>query len=281
MQSSTARPAEHPNVKVMRYIDPSTQKALLDKSIKHGQHFAFRCHPDLDCFTRCCRNLNLFLYPYDVLRLKTRLDMSSEAFLESYTDIVLRESNFLPEVLLRMSENEEKTCPFLTEAGCTVYPDRPDTCRTFPLEQGVLFQGPEGNAISVYFFRPPPFCLGQHESQEWTVESWAEDQGAVLYHQMTALWAEVKAFFQRDPWGREGPYGAKGKMAFMATYNLDGFRDFVFKSTFLRRYRVKKDVLKKIEADDVSLMKFGFAWVKFFVWGIKSPYFRPLIRICG
>jgi Fe-S-cluster containining protein len=259
----------------MKTIDPDKQKKLLDKRIKDGERFAFRCHSGLDCFTRCCRNLNLFLYPYDVLRLKRSLNISSEAFLESYTDVVLRESNFLPEVLLRMSEDEEKTCPFLTDGGCSVYPDRPDTCRTFPLEQGIVFDGTRGKPGSVFFFRPPSFCLGQHEAQAWTVETWAEDQGVVVYHQMTALWAEVKAFFERDPWGREGPYGPKGKMAFMATYNLDGFRDFVFKSSFLKRYRVKKEVLKKIGRDEVSLMKFGFSWVKFFVWGIKSPYFRP------
>ena len=56
---------------------------------------------------------------------------------------------------------------------------------------------------------------------------------------------------------------------------VDGFREFVFQSTFLKRYKVKKDVLRKIKTDDVSLMKFGFAWVKFVVWGMKSPYFKP------
>jgi Fe-S-cluster containining protein len=259
----------------MKYIDPEAQKELLEKRVKEEDRFAFQCHSGLDCFTLCCRNLNLFLSPYDVLRLKTFLDMSSEAFLESHTDIVLRESNHFPEVLLRMAENEERTCPFLTESGCTVYSDRPDTCRTFPLEQGILFQGPKSKATDVYFFKPPVFCLGQHESQEWTVDTWAEDQEAPLYHKMTALWAELKALFQTDPWGREGPNGPKGKMAFMATYNLDRFREFVFQSTFLKRYKVKQDVLKKIRTDEVALMKFGFGWVKFFVWGMKIPYFKP------
>jgi len=64
-------------------------------------------------------------------------------------------------------------------------------------------------------------------------------------------------------------------MALMATYNLDRFRDFVSKSTFLKRYKVKSDVLKKVRADDLALMKFGFGWVKFFVWGIKYPHLTP------
>ncbi|MBW1896700.1 MAG: YkgJ family cysteine cluster protein [Deltaproteobacteria bacterium] len=255
----------------MKYIDPAEQEQLLKKRLKKDERFAFRCHSGLDCFTRCCRNLNLFLSPYDVLRLRRCLNISSEQFLDTHVDIVLRESNFFPEVLLRMSENEERTCPFLTESGCTVYPDRPDTCRTFPVEQGVLFQESEGRATDV--FKPPDFCLGRHELQEWTVESWSEDQEAVAYHKMTAQWAEVKALFQSDPWGREGPNGPKGTMAFMATYNPDRFREFVFQSTFLKRYKVKRDVLRKIKTDEVALVKFGFAWVKFFVWGMKSPYF--------
>jgi Fe-S-cluster containining protein len=259
----------------MKYIDLEAQKDLLEKRLRQDERFAFRCHDGLECFTKCCRNLNLFLYPYDVLRLKNRLNMSSDQFIGSYVDIVLREGNFFPDVLLRMSENEERTCPFLNDSGCTVYTDRPDTCRTFPLEQGILFEGPAGRATDVYFFKPPDFCLGQYESQEWTTESWAEDQHAVSYHQMTAMWAEVKALFHADPWGREGPYGPKGKMAFMATYNLDRFRDFVFHSTFSKRYKVKADVLRKIKTDDVALMKFGFAWVKLFLWGIKQAYLKP------
>jgi Fe-S-cluster containining protein len=259
----------------MKHIDPAAQKQLLEKRIKKDERFAFNCHSGLDCFTLCCRNLNLFLSPYDVLRLIRCLNISSGQFLETHVDIVLRESNFFPEILLRMSENEERTCPFLDESGCAVYPDRPDTCRTFPVEQGILFEESEGKATDVYFFKPPDFCLGQHELQEWTVESWAQDQEARPYHKMTAQWAEVKALFQSDPWGREGPNGPKGKMAFMATYNLDSFREFVFQSTFLKRYKVKHDVLRKVKTDDVSLMKFGFAWVKFFVWGMKSPYFKP------
>lgn len=259
----------------MKYIDRKGQDALLNKGLKPSDRFAFCCHQGLGCFTRCCRNLNLFLYPYDVLRLKNRLQMTSEAFLDRHVDVVSRPGSFFPDVLLTMSEDAEKTCPFLTGEGCTVYPDRPDTCRTFPLEQGIVFEGPKATARDVYFFRPPDFCLGQYETQEWNTTTWAEDQDAVTYHNMTAQWAQIKALFQKDPWGREGLSGQKGKMAIMATYNLDMFREFVFKSTFLRRYRVKKEVLKKIEANEVSLMLFGFEWVKFFVWGLRTKAVRP------
>jgi hypothetical protein len=259
----------------MKYVDIERDDSILAKRLQGDEVFSFRCHEGLQCFTKCCRNLKLFLYPYDVLRLRNQLNMSSDQFLDTYADLVLSESNHFPDVLLRMAENDQRTCPFLNQSGCTVYSDRPDTCRTFPLEQGVMFRGQKGKATDVYFFKPPDFCLGQHEPHEWTTQSWAEDQDAVIYHGMTARWAEVKRLFQSNPWGAEGPYGPKAKMAFMATYNLDKFRDFVFNSTFLKRYKVKKALAKKIETDDVELIKFGLGWVKFFVWGIKAPYLRP------
>ncbi len=91
---------------------------------------------------------------------------------------------------------------------------------------------------------------------------------------MTLQWAELKGLFQTDPWGREGPDGPRGKMAFMATYNMDRFRDFLFNSSFLKRYKVKSAILKKVRTDDVELMKLGFEWVKLYIWGIKTKHIR-------
>lgn len=259
----------------MKYLDLDKIKDLPGRQIGEKDTFSFRCYPGIGCYNRCCRNLNLFLYPYDVLRLKNALGISSDEFLDRYVDVVLRSGNFFPEVLLRMSENKEKTCPFLEDAGCSVYADRPDTCRAFPLEQGILYDADRKKDTTIHFFRPPDFCMGQHEDQEWTVATWSRDQDAGRYHKMTICWAELKRLFQTDPWGVEGPEGPRAKMAFMATYNLDRFREFVFQSSFLKRYKVKQAILKQIKADDAKLLKFGFDWVKLFLWGIKTKKIRP------
>lgn len=258
----------------MKSIDPKEINRLPGIPLTQADTFQFRCHKDLSCFNQCCRNLNLFLYPYDVLRLRKCLDLDSDQFLESHVDVVLREGNAFPDVLLRMADNEAKTCPFLSRSGCRVYLDRPDTCRTFPVEHGMLFKDRPGTSEIVSFFRPPDFCQGQHETQEWTLSGWAEDQEAATYNRMTARWAEVKALFQEDPWGPEGLNGAKGKMAFMAAYNIDRFREFIFQSSFLKRYRVKTAIIKKLRASDRELLLFGFEWIGYFVWGIPSKNIR-------
>jgi hypothetical protein len=91
---------------------------------------------------------------------------------------------------------------------------------------------------------------------------------------MTARWASIKALFHEDPWGPEGLNGSKGKMAFMAAYNIDRFREFVFQSSFLNRYRVKKKLVRKFRASDRELLLFGFDWIRHFVWGIPSRNIR-------
>ena len=243
--------------------------------IRPGESFHFRCYPGIGCFNRCCRNLNLFLYPYDVIRLRARLGITSDELLDRHVDVVLRPGSHFPDVLLRMSENEEKTCPFLGAEGCSVYPDRPDTCRTFPLEQGLLHHAETNEDEPVFFFRPPDFCMGQREGKKWTVPGWVEDQEARDYHRMTIRWAELQRLFQDDPWGAEGPTGTRAKMAFMAVYNIDRFREFVFGSSFLKRFTLKPELLGRIKKDDAQLLLLGFDWIKLFLWGIRSRQLKP------
>ena len=259
----------------MKYIDIKELDNLPGVPLRTGETFSFHCHPRIACFNRCCRNLNLFLYPYDVIRLKNNLRITSGQFLDRYVDIVLRPSNFLPAVLMRMTDNAEKTCPFLKDAGCSVYPDRPDTCRTFPVEHGIIYDARQNKYSRIQFFRPPNFCLGQHEAKVWNTKTWAQDQKALLYNKMTVQWAELKGLFQEDPWADEGPQGPKAKMAFMATYNIDRFRDFIFNSSFLKRYKLAEEAVKKLRTDDVELLRLAFDWVRFFVWGIDVQMFRP------
>ncbi|MGM0452295.1 MAG: YkgJ family cysteine cluster protein [Thermodesulfobacteriota bacterium] len=254
----------------MKFVKTENPSELPGEMLSETDSFHFRCYPGISCFNLCCRNLNLFLYPYDILRLKKSLGVSTDRIIETHTDVILREGSYFPHVLLKMADNAEKTCPFLTDDGCRVYPDRPQTCRAFPVEQGLYFADENQPPQQVHFFRPPDFCRGQDETTAWTIRSWEADQNALFYNQMTLEWAEVLRLFQTDPWGDEGPDGRKGRMAFMAAYNIDAFRDFVFNSSFLKRYTVKSRLRVKLKSDDVAMLRLGFAWIKLFVFGIKT-----------
>ena len=259
----------------MKSIKREDIEQVPGKRLRGMDRFTFQCRPELSCFNQCCQNLNLFLYPYDVLQLRHALGISADMFLEEYVDVVMRKGNFFPDVLLRMSDDEDRTCIFSDLSGCRVYKDRPYTCRTFPMEYGFQYHAESRKPELVGFFRPPEFCLGQQEAHGWTLQAWSDDQGAAKHQQISRKWSEVKHLFQKDPWGREGPQGSRAKMAFMASYNMDAFRAFVFESSLLKRYKVKTALLKKIQRDDVELMLFGFDWIKVFVWGLQTKKIRP------
>lgn len=254
----------------MKSINTDNLTDLPGRRLDQGDRFSFRCHPGVSCFNRCCRNLNLFLYPYDVIRLKKSLGISTDRIIEAHTDIILREGIHFPNVLLRMADNAEKTCPFLTGAGCGVYPDRPQTCRMFPLEQALVFEDENKTPRLIHFLKPPDFCRGRDEATQWTAKSWEADQNALFYNQMTVEWAGLLRLFQQNPWGTEGPDGKKGRMAFMAAYNIDAFRGFVINSSFLKRYTVTPNLRLKIRTDDVALLRLGFSWIRLFVFGIQT-----------
>ena len=57
------------------------------------------------------------------------------------------------------------------------------------------------------------------------------------------------------------------------SYNLDKFREFVFKSSFLDRYEVDETTLKQIKDDEIALLKFGLTWLKWLLF--KEGDFKP------
>ncbi len=100
----------------MKNKNSETQRTLLGNNT-----FKFACNETIPCFTRCCRNADMLLYPYDIIRLKQHLGMTSEEFLVNHTITAFRDNPFFPNVMLKMSDGEGSPCSFLSEKCCTVY----------------------------------------------------------------------------------------------------------------------------------------------------------------
>ncbi len=232
-----------------------------------GNTFKFDCHSGVTCFTRCCKDADMYLYPYDVIRMKNRCGMSSDKFLERHTFQAIRDNPYFPSLMLKMSDDDEKSCPFLSTRGCTLYEDRPFSCRAYPMERAVARGDDENGRKVLYFVAEDSYCLGHKESHEWTVEAWIEDQQIQLFNDMNDLWVDIDTLFRGNPWGSEGLGSPALKMAFMACFNSDEFKKFIFESTFLSRFDVPRETADKLKESDVELMKFGFDWVKFFLTG--------------
>jgi len=200
----------------------------------------------------------IVLTPYDVLCLKNSLGISSDDFLEKHTIILPQEGSIIPLVILKMNE-DDKRCPFVSRKGCLVYEDRPWACRMYPLEV---------NADGTFdLITDASRCLGLKEQDIWKISDWMGEQGIPAHEEINELFSEVTKPLVAQQLDIDNP--SIMKMIFMALYNIDRFRDFVFGSTFLDRFEVDQEKIKKIKENDVELLKFAFDWIKFGILGEK------------
>ncbi|MEK6651357.1 MAG: YkgJ family cysteine cluster protein [Nitrospirota bacterium] len=249
------------------------QPARLDPETK----FKFRCHKGIKCFTKCCSNIDIMLTPYDILRMKNRLKMSSEEFLEKHTFSKIDEKSSHPYAYLKMSRDEKRSCPFLVVPdGCTIYTDRPVSCRYYPVGQATLKKNMGEGIVheEFYFFVKEPHCLGYEENTEWTVESWRKDQESSLYDEMNREWKSV--LMRRDiPGGKSVLDPKKQTQFYMSSYDLDKFKRYVFESKFLDIFDIDKDEIEKIRTDEVALMKLGFKYLKYLMMMEEALKVKP------
>lgn len=231
--------------------------------------FRFACHSGVACYTRCCHNADMYLYPYDIIRLKQRLNMTSEEFLTLHTITALRDMPSFPNVMLKMSDRQGHPCTFLSEAGCAVYEDRPYSCRAYPLEPA-MYGDDHGQIRTQYYVARHDHCLGHRETRQWTALTWMADQKMYDYNDINARWAGIAARFKDNPFGPQGADSPASKMAFMASYNVDTFRRFVFESSFLSRYAVPEKRLETARRDDTALLLLGLDWIQNFLFGEKT-----------
>lgn len=226
--------------------------------------FRFKCHKDISCFTQCCRGINIILTPYDILRMKKRLGLPSDEFLAIYTKLELLEKTDIPVVTLKLLDDAAQSCPFVRDDGCLIYTDRPTACRYYPVGMASLAHK-DGADNDFFFFVNEPHCRGFEEDTEWDVASWRGDQGVDLNDEINAGWTELMVYKRSFPPNVKWSEQAK-QMFFMACYNLDEFRRFVFESTFLDRYDIDAERVEKIRADEIELLRFGMEWLKFLLF---------------
>lgn len=238
-----------------------------------GGRFRFACHKEIECFNKCCADLQLILTPYDILRIKNRLGLSSDGFLSKYTLPVTGGGSVFPMIRLRMKDDERRCCPFVSSEGCTIYDDRPGACRLYPIGRGASSGPPGSGEQELYFVVDEPHCLGFEQEKQWRVEEWLEDQHANLYNTMNRQWMEIVT--SSNPRKRELTED-KLRMFSMTSYNLDRFRDFVFQTKFSRVFDLSEEDMDGIREDEKLLLELGMRWLKFALYGEETLRLNPL-----
>ena len=226
--------------------------------------FKFSCHNGLECFGKCCGNVNIFLTPYDVLRMRKALNLPSEEFLEKYTLPLILQQQQLPVALLKMGDDENKKCPFVTTDGCMIYEDRPWACRMYPL--GLASSKTEtGGEEFCFIADKDSLCLGFNEDREWTVGKWLTDQDVAVYNKKSESYMQLTLHKSFQDGKGIGP--SKVQMFYQSCYDLDKFRSYLFESKFFSLFDIEDGLIEKIKTDDGELLDFGITWLRFALFG--------------
>lgn len=243
--------------------------------LSENDTFHFSCKPGVSCFNKCCSDVNIFLTPYDIIRLKNRLGISSTEFLEKYTLLPVDENLRHPIVMLRMNDDNH-SCPFVRESGCSVYEDRPWSCRMYPVGEASPNLNNEMQD-SFYFILKEDVCKGFEEKpEEWVIKNWVKDQGVVDYILPGEFFKQISLheYFTKA----EAIEPIKLEMFYMVCYDIDKFRNFVYNSTFLQRFEVEEEQIELMKNDDLELLLFGFKWLRYSLFGEKLFEIREEYR---
>jgi Fe-S-cluster containining protein len=221
--------------------------------------FAFACGPGVACFNACCHDLNHFLYPYDLLRLCRHLALPSDVFLQRYVLIHQGPQSGLPVATLRLDPAREMACPFVAEAGCRVYADRPAACRLYPLARAVTRCAQTGRIEEHFALLREPHCRGHGSAGSQTVAAWVAGQGLAPYHRMNDPFMAVIAAKRRAHPGSLSL--TDDRLVQQALYDPDRFRRRVLSRPDGDPLIASPAQYERVAEDDEALLQFGYRWV--------------------
>jgi len=225
--------------------------------IRADESFSFSCGKAKACFGACCRNLNHFLTPFDILKIRQALQLTSAQFLERYTVTHTGPRSGLPIVSWIFKALPDAVCPFLTRSGCAIYPVRPTSCRLYPLARAFSRNRETGRTSVQFALIREPFCLGFESETTQSPEEWIAEQGTDAHIRMNDRLLDLIALRNRSlprPLTRHQKH-----RVYMALYDQDRFRTEV-KQGRLGDFPTDPDLLKSALADEMALLELGHQW---------------------
>lgn len=235
--------------------------------------FKFRCHKDISCYNKCCGDLDIFLTPYDIIRIKSSLKITSSQLLDNHTETVTLEKTQLPFIKLKMKEDGQ--CQFVGDEGCSIYADRPLACRYYPLGFGVM-QSSKIEGGDFYFLLKEDHCKGFEEDSAWTVQEWREDQHIGEYDDVNKDWVDI--ILKKKLKTNVTPDARSKNLFFLGSYDLDSFKLFVFESRFLDVFDLEEEYVRMIKEDEKELLKFAQRWLQYVLYKEPTVYLKEKVQ---
>jgi len=231
-----------------------------------SKEIQFQCRKGISCWNACCSNIDISLTPYDVVRLKQRMDLSSGEFLHKYTVPYEFEKDGIAGVKLRPVENGT-ACQFMQAEGCGVYEDRPTACRYYPVALLSMRKQDEYTDTNSYALVKEDHCKGHFEARTLTIDAYRKEQGVEQYDEYARGWRQLILKKKSSGPSIGKPSKRSLQLFFMACYDVDRMREFIVSEGFTQLYDIPADEMQKLLTDDTELMLFGFRFLKQVLFG--------------
>jgi hypothetical protein len=229
----------------------------------------FSCHKGIGCWNACCSNIDISLTPYDVLRMKNRLGISSTQFLKDYTVPYEMEKDGIAGVKFRPVEGGS-ACRFMKPEGCDIYTDRPTACRYYPVALLSMRKQDEYVDRDSYAIVKEDHCKGHHEKRPITIADYRKEQGLEEYDELARGWRQLVLKKKSSGPTIGKPSLRSRQLFFMACYDIDRFREFVFAESFAKLFELKPEEKELFANDDVALLQFAFRFLRQVMFGEES-----------
>lgn len=236
------------------------QQLALDDTIQ------FNCHPGIACFNACCKNIDILLTPYDLLRLKQALQLSSSDMLDRYTIPFALDQHGLPGLKLKPHLGST-ACPFLTAGGCSVYADRPTACRYYALGNMGIRQQAQAFVEEVYFLVKESHCLGHQEPRRLTVKDYLQEQALATYEHFNREWRDLIIKKRSSGPTVGAPSLRSMELFFLASYDIEGFREFIQQPAFIQIFIVDEATQQQLATSDAELLRFAMRFLRQVLYG--------------
>ncbi len=231
-----------------------------------NKQIQFQCRKGISCWNACCSNIDISLTPYDIVRLKQRLDISSGELLQKYTVPYELEPGGIAGVKLRPVE-KGTACQFMQPEGCGVYEDRPTACRYYPVALLSMRKQDEYTDTSSYALVKEDHCKGHFEQRNLSIDEYRKEQGVEEYDELARGWRQLILKKKSSGPSIGKPTKRSLQLFFMVCYDTDRFREFVISKGFTELYDTPADEMTKLLTDDTELMLFGFRFLKQVLFG--------------